>query len=208
MVVGPGACGKTAFLRRILTGVYSPYQCITIYYDMMLWSEKLVLFDMAGSDKYHDLLGPMFKGADAFLLCLDCEHLESADGKQWVSFIRETSQAPIFLVRLKADLLPSAGERAMAKRRVLGTIDLGVCSAKTDDHPEQILDWIVRALQNHRVLAALAINPNLCTLSRDGQDSQAIVQKTTNTQGQSCGSQSSASPHASAHGTSELSNGA
>lgn len=220
LVLGPSCCGKTSFLDRIQRGTYTPYQCITVYYDVMRWKHQLQLFDMGGADKYYSMLPTMFPLANAFLLCLDCTNrktFEQNEVQTWISYIRTKSQAPIFLVRLKSEAL-NPYERAFEKRFYLGVIDLGYCSAKEDSHPERLLEWITMALKNPLALAGLHLfasriqlstvpEPLVLALSRNVTYSETDLQTPSNTEAESSGSQSPAPSYVVTVRTPELSYG-
>ena len=114
IIIGQGGAGKTALCIRATQNTFSFDYKLTIgtgFFTYALRSlEKpvyLQIWDFAGQDQFHTVLGSFTTGTNGTLLVFDLSDLESVISleKIWLPFIaKNLTKKPVFLIGTKMDI--------------------------------------------------------------------------------------------------------
>lgn len=120
---GEASVGKTTLLRYYLTGLFEPIREMTIGVDFHIYSVlargvnlRLVVWDIAGQNRFRSVRLSMYKGSSAAGLVFDLHNRTSFyQLAVWWREVRETlGDIPVLLLGNKSDL-PRAVNRAEAE---------------------------------------------------------------------------------------------
>ncbi len=112
VIVGDGGVGKSTMLQRLVTNEFISCQ-VTIGTDFRMFNVainncliKLQIWDLAGEERFHFLLGNYCQGATGVLLCYDITRYTTFKNiEKWYNITKNNADNPIFiLVGEKKDL--------------------------------------------------------------------------------------------------------
>lgn len=127
IAAGPANAGKTCLIERYIRNVFAAEEGAhgpTLSFDCFqkkLFIDdtevQLFIYDTAGQERFADMGGAYYRGADVCLLCFDMSNLASFDNaKWWMKKVMEyNDRCSFILVGTKEDLLnPGQGDDAPA----------------------------------------------------------------------------------------------
>jgi len=178
ILTGMGNVGKSTFLTLLNDGIYNENISSTIgvafgtiNLEVDTRSTKLQVWDLAGNEKYKNMVKIYLRGGRIVFLCYDISSMDSFEyAKTWLAelkleFERSGSQPVIFLLGLKSDLdvqrevTPSNAEIFAREQQLDGFIEIS-SKANADDvkkFKEIIVAPVRRALQNLNGLMPIAM---------------------------------------------------
>uniref|UniRef100_UPI003AAF55E1 ras-related protein Rab-44 n=1 Tax=Centroberyx gerrardi TaxID=166262 RepID=UPI003AAF55E1 len=157
VMVGNSNVGKTSFMKRVQSGMFSLDFCASVGIDTCMQSVRvdgktvvLQLWDTAGQERFHSITRQVFHKAQAILLMYDVTSFQSfSDVRYWVSCIQEGAVENVIIILLgnKSD----CAERQVQSHQgeVLAkdyNIDFMECSAATGENVMQSLETVARML--------------------------------------------------------------
>jgi len=124
IAAGPANAGKTCLIERFVRNVFAgtePGHGPTLGCDCLQKSVHvdetevhLFLYDTAGQERFADMAGSYYRGADVCLLCFDLSSPSSFDNARWwmKKVLEYNDRCSFILVGTKEDLLERLGEPA------------------------------------------------------------------------------------------------
>lgn len=167
LVVGDIACGKTAFVKRVITNTFSQQYKSTIGVDMMqkLFNVntsriRLTLWDIAGQERYGNMTRVYYKEADMAIVMFDLLRLGTFENvTKWIYDLRSklSDELIIFMVGTKTDLVdpdeepsvsPDMIERLMASHSIKHYYHI---SSKTGENVDTLMNKIALVMLEHKI---------------------------------------------------------
>lgn len=160
-LLGEFAVGKTSLIRRFVEGIYTDQYLSTIgtsvsRKELTLKTEsqvidlKLLIWDLAGGEKFTPLMQNYYRGAAGAVLVCDLTRPETVTAmpEYAENFWSVNAQAPLVVVGNKVDLLD---QRAVSDKELAGVaaeIDAPwfLSSAKTGDHVEAVFQTLAERI--------------------------------------------------------------
>ena len=162
VIVGDGACGKTALLTVWAKGTFPEYSAPSFdQFDVDIEAYghyvRFIMLDTPGQEDYDRLRPLSYVGVHVVLICFSIESPDSLDNveEKWISEILHFCQGvPILLVGCKKDLRhdhaslqelrrtsqePVSPEQAEEVRKRIGAEEYLECSAKYNDGVQEVL---------------------------------------------------------------------
>ncbi len=158
IIIGDGGTGKSSFVKRYITGLYTNNSRITIgsefYQKDLLLDDKHVriyIMDFGGEERFRTIIKPYFKDATGGLLLYDiARHLSKHAIESWLSDVWQIAgRIPILLVGAKADI---GNERKVSSKigiemaKSLKLSGFAEVSAKTGENVEKTFETITHLM--------------------------------------------------------------
>lgn len=167
LVVGDIGCGKTAFVKRVITNTFSQQYKSTIGVDMMqkLFNVntsriRLTLWDIAGQERYGNMTRVYYKEADMAIVMFDLLRLGTFENvTKWIYDLRSklSDELIIFMVGTKTDLVdpdeepsvsPDMIERLMSSHSIKHYYHI---SSKTGENVDTLMNKIALVMLEHKI---------------------------------------------------------
>ncbi|XP_066559148.1 uncharacterized protein LOC136749100 isoform X3 [Amia ocellicauda] len=158
VLVGSSSVGKTSFLRRFQSGVFSADHGATIGLDSCIQTLTLgggqvllQLWDTAGQERFHSITKQVLRKADGLVVMYDVGSAHSfAEVRYWVTCIQEGTSDDVVILLLgnksdsttKREVPPEEGERLAREYRV----QFLECSAASGHNVTEAMTVLARML--------------------------------------------------------------